>query len=84
MQSAGIYDEPDIRTLKDIAKIPLTTKTELRGQYPFKLLAVPMREVVRIHASSGTTGQPITAGYTRRDLDTWAECIARNIPYHHE
>ena len=58
-------------------RFPLTTKTELRGQYPFKLLAVPMREVVRIHASSGTTGQPITAGYTRRDLDTWAECIAR-------
>ena len=52
----------DIRTLKDISKIPLTTKTELREQYPFKLLAVPMREVVCIHASSGTTGQPITAG----------------------
>ena len=76
MVKAGVKPS-DIRTLKDIAKIPLTTKTELRGQYPFKLLAVPMREVVRIHASSGTTGQPITAGYTRRDLDTWAECIAR-------
>ena len=76
MVKAGVKPS-DIRTLRDIAKIPLTTKTELREQYPFKLLAVPMREVVRIHASSGTTGQPITAGYTRRDLDTWAECIAR-------
>lgn len=76
MVKAGVKPS-DIRTLKDISKIPLTTKTELREQYPFKLLAVPMREVVRIHASSGTTGQPITAGYTRRDLDTWAECIAR-------
>ena len=75
MVKAGVKPS-DIRTLKDISKIPLTTKTELREQYPFKLLAVPMREVVRIHASSGT-GQPITAGYTRRDLDTWAECIAR-------
>ncbi|NLO86666.1 MAG: phenylacetate--CoA ligase [Clostridiales bacterium] len=67
----------DIKTLKDISKIPLTTKQDMRGQYPFKLLAVPMREVVRIHASSGTTGQPITAGYTRSDLDVWSECIAR-------
>ena len=61
MVKAGVKPS-DIRTLKDISKIPLTTKTELREQYPFKLLAVPMREVVRIHASSGTTGQPITAG----------------------
>ena len=78
MVKAGVKPS-DIRTLKDISKIPLTTKTELREQYPFKLLAVPMREVVRIHASSGTTGQPITAGYTRRDLDTWAECCARAL-----
>ncbi|MEG1890711.1 MAG: phenylacetate--CoA ligase [Clostridia bacterium] len=76
MERAGVKPS-DIRTLKDIAKIPLTSKMELREQYPFKLLAVPMHDIVRIHASSGTTGQPITAGYTRRDLDTWAECIAR-------
>ena len=78
MISAGVKPS-DIRTLKDIAKIPLTSKTELREQYPFKLLAVPMRDIVRIHASSGTTGQPITAGYTRGDLELWAECIARIV-----
>ena len=76
MLKAGVKPS-DIQTLRDVSKIPLTCKTELRGQYPFKLLAVPMRQIVRIHASSGTTGQPITAGYTRRDLDIWAECIAR-------
>ncbi len=76
MVAAGVKPS-DIRTLKDISKIPLTTKYELREQYPFKLLAVPMKDVVRIHASSGTTGQPITAGYTKNDLDAWAECIAR-------
>ncbi|MEG0271394.1 MAG: AMP-binding protein, partial [Clostridia bacterium] len=76
MEKAGVKPS-DIQTLKDVSKIPLTCKTELREQYPFKLLAVPMRQIVRIHASSGTTGQPITAGYTRADLDMWAECIAR-------
>lgn len=78
MVKAGVKPG-DIQTLKDVSKIPLTGKTELREQYPFKLLAVPMRDIVRIHASSGTTGQPITAGYTRRDLDMWAECIARIV-----
>lgn len=67
----------DIQTLEDIRAIPLTSKLDLREQYPFKLLAVPMRDVVRIHASSGTTGKPITAGYTREDLDMWSENIAR-------
>lgn len=76
MQEAGVKPS-DIQTLKDISKIPLTTKQDMRTQYPFKLMAVPMKEVVRIHASSGTTGQPITAGYTRSDLDMWSECIAR-------
>ncbi len=76
MDDAGVKPS-DIVSLKDIAKIPLSEKKELRGQYPFKLLAVPMKKIVRIHASSGTTGQPITAGYTRSDLDHWAECIAR-------
>lgn len=76
MDRAGVKPS-DIKGLKDIAKIPLTSKLELREQYPFKLLAVPMKKIVRIHASSGTTGQPITAGYTRGDLDMWAENIAR-------
>lgn len=76
MVKAGVKPS-DIKTLKDVSKIPLTSKTELREQYPFKLTAVPMRQVVRIHASSGTTGQPITGCYTRKDLDVWAECIAR-------
>ncbi len=66
-----------IRTLKDIEKIPYTTKDDLRDNYPFKLLAVPMKKIVRIHASSGTTGKPITCGYTRQDLDNWSTCIAR-------
>lgn len=72
----GVKPE-DVRTLADIALLPLVSKLDLREQYPFKLLAVPMREVVRIHASSGTTGQPITAGYTKNDLEMWAENIAR-------
>lgn len=76
MMKAGVKPS-DIKSLKDVSKIPLTSKSELREQYPFKLTAVPMRQVVRIHASSGTTGQPITGCYTRRDLDVWAECIAR-------
>lgn len=76
MDKAGVKPQ-HIQSLKDIQKIPLTSKLELREQYPFKLLAVPMQKIVRIHASSGTTGQPITAGYTRGDLDMWAENIAR-------
>ncbi len=66
-----------IRTLKDIEKIPYTTKDDLRDNYPFKLFAVPMKKIIRIHASSGTTGKPITCGYTRADLDNWSTCIAR-------
>ncbi len=66
-----------IRTLKDIENIPYTTKDDLRDNYPFRLLAVPMKKIVRVHASSGTTGKPITCGYTRADLDNWSTCIAR-------
>ncbi len=66
-----------IVTLKDIEKIPYTTKEDLRDNYPFKLFAVPMKQVVRLHASSGTTGKPIVGGYTKRDLDNWSTCIAR-------
>lgn len=76
MEQAGAHPD-DIRQLSDISKIPLTSKVELRDEYPFRLLAVPMRDIVRIHASSGTTGKPITAGYTRHDLEVWSELIAR-------
>lgn len=69
----------DIQTLEDIQKIPFTVKNDLRDNYPFGLFGVPMRDIVRIHASSGTTGKPTTVGYTRKDLDNWAECIARLI-----
>ena len=66
-----------IRTLKDIELIPVTTKDDLRDNYPYGLFARPMKEIVRLHASSGTTGKPIVAGYTRQDLDMWSDCIAR-------
>ena len=67
----------DIKSLEDTAKLPFTVKTDLRDNYPFGLCAVPMNEVVRVHASSGTTGKPITGPYTAQDLDDWAECMAR-------
>ncbi|MDP4180915.1 MAG: phenylacetate--CoA ligase [Bacillota bacterium] len=68
-----------IVTLKDIEKIPFTTKLDLRDNYPYSLFAVPMKQIVRIHASSGTTGKPIVVGYTRKDLENWNECVARLI-----
>ncbi len=69
----------DIQTLEDISKLPYTTKQDLRDNYPFGLFAVPMTDVVRIHSSSGTTGKPTVVGYTRRDLDRWAELMARAL-----
>lgn len=76
----GIGLSPDdIQTLSDITKIPFTIKSDLRDHYPYGLFAVPMRDIVRIHASSGTTGKPTVVGYTKRDIDTWAECIARLV-----
>ncbi len=72
----GIKPE-DIRTLDDLRHVPFTVKDDLRENYPYQLLAVPMREIVRLHASSGTTGKSIVAGYTRGDLDVWSECVAR-------
>ena len=69
----------DLRTLADLAKFPFTTKQDLRANYPFGMFAVPMDDVVRIHASSGTTGKPTVVGYTRGDLDTWAEVMARSM-----
>jgi len=68
-----------IKSLADVAKLPFTVKNDLRDNYPFGLCAVPLKEVVRIHASSGTTGKPITGPYTAEDLEQWAECMARNL-----
>ena len=74
--SIGLKPE-HIKTFKDIENIPFTTKDDLREHYPFGLFAVPMKQIVRLHASSGTTGKPIVGGYTRKDLDDWSTCIAR-------
>ena len=67
----------DIKSIEDITKLPFTTKDDLRDNYPFGLFAVPNSEIVRIHASSGTTGKATVVGYTRYDLDVWSECVAR-------
>ena len=69
----------DIKTLDDLARFPFTTKADLRETYPFGMFAVPMDQVVRIHASSGTTGKPTVVGYTAKDIDTWTHCMARSI-----
>ena len=69
----------DIRTAKDLEKLPFTAKTDLRDNYPYGLLAVPMEEIVRIHASSGTTGKATVVGYTAGDLALWDECVARAL-----
>jgi len=69
----------DIQSLEDVAKLPFTVKDDLRDNYPFGLCAVPLNEVVRVHASSGTTGKPITGPYTADDLEQWTECMARNF-----
>jgi phenylacetate-CoA ligase len=76
--SAGIAAK-DIKTLEDVRKLPFTKKQDLRDGYPFGFFAVPMQKIVRIHTTSGTTGKPTVVGYTRRDLDTWANLIARNM-----
>ncbi len=76
--AAGVH--PDgLRTVDDLGRFPFTTKEDLRANYPFGMFAVPREQVVRIHASSGTTGRPTVVGYTQRDLDTWAEVVARSI-----
>lgn len=72
----GVKPE-DIRSLDDIRRLPFTRKTDLVDNYPFGMFAVPLEEIVRVHATSGTTGKPIVAGYTREDLDMWAEAMAR-------
>ena len=76
--AAGVHPS-DFRDLPDLAKFPFTTKQDLRDNYPFGLFAVPRERIARIHGSSGTTGKPIVVGYTRADLDMWAEVMARSI-----
>lgn len=78
MNEAGVSPD-DIVNLEDLAKLPFTTKQDLRDYYPFDLLAVPKKDIVRIHASSGTTGKQIVSGYTRNDLETWADGFARQL-----
>ncbi|MEW6371044.1 MAG: phenylacetate--CoA ligase PaaK [Pseudomonadota bacterium] len=75
---AGVHPT-DLKTLADLAKFPFTEKKTLRDNYPFGLFAVPREQVVRVHASSGTTGRPTVVGYTQRDIDTWAGVVARSI-----
>lgn len=78
MQEAGV--EPgDIKGIEDLHKLPYTTKADLRDTYPFGLLATPMSEIVRVHASSGTTGKATVVAYTRHDLEIWQECVARAL-----
>ena len=75
---AGLRPQ-DCRSLADLARFPFTLKTDLRDNYPFGMFAVPREQIVRIHASSGTTGKPTVVGYTRNDIDMWAGVMARSI-----
>jgi phenylacetate-CoA ligase len=77
-EAAGVHPS-DCKTLADIAKFPFTTKADLRAQYPFGMFAVPREKVVRVHASSGTTGKPTVVGYTQADINVWADLVARSI-----
>ena len=74
----GVHPD-DLKTLADLAKFPFTSKSDLRDNYPFGLFAVPRSQVSRVHASSGTTGKPTVVGYTKNDIDVWADCVARSI-----
>ncbi len=76
--AAGAHPD-DIRTVDDLERFPLLTKQDLRANYPFGMFAVPRQQVVRVHASSGTTGKPTVVGYTRNDIDTWANLVARSM-----
>lgn len=69
----------DIKKLEDVSKLPMTVKQDFRDNYPFGLFSSPQEEIVRLHASSGTTGKPTVVGYTRKDMDTWSECVARMV-----
>jgi phenylacetate-CoA ligase len=76
----GVHPE-DLREIEDLGRFPFLTKQDFRDNYPFDLFAVPREKVVRIHASSGTTGRPTVVGYTQRDIDTWAELVARSLRF---
>ncbi len=78
LDEAGVTPD-SIKSLEDLQRLPFTTKDDLRDNYPFGLFTVPLHQVVRIHASSGTTGKPTVVGYTRRDVETWAELMARSL-----
>lgn len=78
LDDAGVKPE-DVRSLEDLQKLPFTKKQDLRDHYPFGLFAVDQKDVVRLHASSGTSGKPTVVGYTRNDIDTWTEMVARSI-----
>ncbi|MBZ0130256.1 MAG: phenylacetate--CoA ligase [Rhodobacteraceae bacterium] len=75
---AGVHPD-DLKSLSDLAKFPFTVKKDLRDNYPFGMFAVPRKDVIRVHASSGTTGQPTVVGYTQNDLDVWAAMVARSL-----
>ncbi len=76
--AAGVHPD-DIRSLADLAKLPFTYKNDLRDNYPFGLFAVPREKLIRLHASSGTTGKPTVVGYTQSDIDNWADLVARSL-----
>jgi phenylacetate-CoA ligase len=76
--AAGVHPS-QFQRLEDLANFPFTTKADLRDNYPFGMFAVPQDKIVRVHASSGTTGKPTVVGYTQRDIDTWSSVVARSI-----
>ena len=76
--AAGVHPD-DLQELSDLAKFPFTTKGDLRDAYPFGMFAVPREQILRVHASSGTTGKPTVVGYTQKDIDTWADLLARSL-----
>src|SRR4051794_7220915 len=76
--ASGVHPD-DFRQIEDLAKFPFTSKQDLRTNYPFGMFAVPREKIVRIHASSGTTGKPTVVGYTAKDIETWAHVVARSI-----
>ena len=78
MDEKGLKPE-DIKGVEDLSKLPFSYKQDLRDYYPYGLFAVPMKEIKRVHASSGTTGKQIVVGYTQKDLEMWADCMARQI-----
>ena len=78
LETAGVTPD-QIRSLDDLRRIPFTLKQDMRNSYPYGLFATPLEQIVRIHASSGTTGKPTVVGYTRRDIDNWAEMMARSF-----